>query len=69
MLKLNKDPEVNAINKYNEAIDLCGKELDHGTRDLLVKVLKDEEGYLDKVEALLEQINQMGLQNFLFSIK
>lgn len=69
MLKLDLASEEDAVKLYNEAIDLCGKEFDHGTRDLLIKILYDEENHLDNVEAQLDQINQMGLNNFLVSVK
>ncbi len=69
MLKLDLDSEVDAVRMYNEAIDLCAKELDHGTRDLLIKILNDEEKHLDSAEAQLDQINQMGLSNYLVSVK
>lgn len=69
MLKLDLASEEEAVKMYNEAIDLCGKELDHGTRDLLIKILNDEEKHLDTVEAQLDQIKQMGLNNYLMSVK
>jgi len=69
MLKLDLASEEDAVRMYNEAIDLCGKELDHGTRDLLIKILNDEERHLDTAESQLDQINQMGLNNYLMSIK
>ena len=38
---------------------------DNGTRDLLEKILKDEEAHLDWLEAQRDQIEQMGLENYL----
>jgi len=38
---------------------------DNGTRELLESILKDEEDHIDWIEAQLDQINQMGLQNYL----
>ncbi|MCX7829923.1 MAG: bacterioferritin, partial [Acidobacteria bacterium] len=36
---------------------------------LLIKILNDEEKHLDTVESQLDQIDQMGLNNYLASIK
>ncbi|MRR36715.1 bacterioferritin, partial [bacterium] len=38
---------------------------DNGTRELLESILKDEEAHIDQLEAQLDQIRQMGAQNYL----
>jgi bacterioferritin len=38
---------------------------DNGTRELLESILKDEEVHIDWIEAQLDQIKQMGIQNYL----
>ena len=57
--------EQGAIQAYNESIDLAVKHGDNGTRELLEQILKDEEDHLDWIEAQLDQIHQMGIQNYL----
>ena len=57
--------EHDAIVSYNDAIKIASECGDNGTRDLLVSILKDEEEHLDWLEAQLEQIAQMGIQNYL----
>jgi bacterioferritin len=64
-LKNNWDAESGAIKAYNEAIRLAGEVGDNGTREMLESILKDEEGHIDWIEAQLDQIKQMGLQNYL----
>lgn len=64
-LKNDLAAELEAIQMYNEGIRLCLELGDNGSRDLLDANLHDEEEHLDWLEAQLDQINQMGLQNYL----
>jgi bacterioferritin len=63
--KNNRQSESGAIRAYNEGVRLAVEVLDNGTRDLLESILKDEESHLDWLEAQLDQIEQMGLPNYL----
>ena len=54
-----------AIKGYNESIRLAVEVGDNGTRELLDEILKDEEDHIDEIEAQLEQIKQIGPQNYL----
>lgn len=64
-LENDRDAEIDAIHKYNEAIKLAGNLADNGSRQLLISILKDEEDHLDWIETQLDQIDQMELQNYL----
>jgi bacterioferritin len=57
--------EQGAIQAYNESINLAVQVGDNGTRELLEHILKDEEAHIDWIEAQLDQIRQMGIQNYL----
>jgi len=57
--------EETAIHDYNDDIRLAGELGDHGTRELLVSILKDEEQHIDWIEVQLDQIKQIGAQNYL----
>jgi len=57
--------ELDAIKAYNSGIRLAVEVGDNGTRELLESILKDEEEHTDWLEAQLEQIEQMGIQNYL----
>ncbi|OPY65409.1 MAG: Bacterioferritin [Syntrophorhabdaceae bacterium PtaU1.Bin034] len=57
--------EQQAVLGYNESIRIAGEAQDHGTRELLDDILKEEEGHVDWLEAQLDQIRQAGLQNYL----
>lgn len=64
-LKNDHEAEAGAIKDYNEGIRLCLELGDNGTRELIDANLKDEEAHIDWLEAQLDQIEQMGLQNYL----
>ncbi|TEU12676.1 MAG: bacterioferritin [Anaerolineales bacterium] len=57
--------EEAAIKAYNEDIHLAVEVGDNGTRELLEAILTDEEEHIDWIEAQLDQIKQMGIQNYL----
>jgi bacterioferritin len=57
--------EQDAIKMYNDAVALATKHGDNGTKMLLEATLQDEEAHLDWIEAQLELIDQMGIQNYL----
>jgi bacterioferritin len=57
--------EIDAIKAYNEAIRLTAECGDHGTHEMLGSILMDEEAHLDWLEAQLDQIRLLGIQNYL----
>lgn len=57
--------EAGAVKAYNDGIRLAVEVGDNGTRELLESILKDEEAHIDWLEAQLEQIKQMGIQNYI----
>ena len=57
--------ETGAVKSYNAGIKLAAEVGDNGTRDLLTDILKDEEAHIDTLESQLDQIKQMGIQNYL----
>jgi bacterioferritin len=65
MVEADQDAEVDAIKAYNETIAAVVALGDNGTRDLLAKILHDEERHVDWAEVQREQIGQLGLQNYL----
>lgn len=64
-LKSDLKAEAGAIKDYNADIKLAVELDDNGTRQLLESILKDEEGHIDWIEAQLEQVKQLGIQNYL----
>ncbi|WP_243374688.1 bacterioferritin [Geotalea sp. SG265] len=65
MLRNDHAYELEAIHGYNDSIRVAVEEKDNGTRDLLQSILDNEEEHIDWIEAQLDQIQQMGLQQYL----
>jgi bacterioferritin len=59
------DAERMAVQAYNEGIQLAVESSDNGTRALLESILADEEHHVDWLEAQLDQIEQIGIENYL----
>lgn len=59
------DLETDTVRRYNEAIVLAGEAMDYATRDMLQEILVEEDGHVDDIEELQDQIEQMSLQIFL----
>ncbi len=57
--------EMGGVRAYNEAISLCLRLEDGGTRDLLESILVESEEHVDWLEQQLNLIEQVGLQNYL----
>jgi len=63
--KADWQAEHDAIQQYNADIRLAVELGDNGTRELFDSILTDEEDHIDWIEAQLDQIEQMGIQNYL----
>jgi bacterioferritin len=50
---------------YNKSIKIARDEGDDQSRELFSKLLKDEEGHVDWLEAQLHQIKEMGYERYL----
>ena len=59
--------EVSAVEAYNKAVKIAREAGDNGSRELLEKLLMDEEEHVDFLEAQLTLIEQMGYQNYLMT--
>lgn len=65
MLRADLELELEALPRLNESIAVCVEKRDNGSRELLERILKDEEQHTDWLEAQLDQLEQVGLQNYL----
>jgi bacterioferritin len=57
--------EIGAVAQYNAAIKIAVEEGDNASRDLFERLLKDEEGHVDWLEAQLYQIQEIGYERYL----
>jgi bacterioferritin len=65
MITNDQEAEMAAVRAYNEAITLARQVKDQATSDLLSRILLMEEEHLDWAETQNEQIEQIGLENYL----
>ena len=59
------EAEYGAVKAYNEGVHLAVEVGDNTTRALLESILHDEEEHIDWLEAQRDQIQQVGLANYL----
>jgi bacterioferritin len=65
MFTNDHEAELDAIKQYNAGILVCGDAKDYATREILEHILNDEDNHVDSIEAVQDQIAQMGIQIFL----
>jgi len=54
-----------AVKRLNAGIETCVKVGDNGSRELLEKILTDEEHHIDWLEGQLHAIKEMGIEAYL----
>ncbi len=64
-LKNDLQLEYDAVKRLNAGIETCRQAGDNGSRELLDKILADEEHHVDWLEAQLQNITEVGIQNYL----
>ena len=65
MFANDHEAELDAIKRYNAGIQVCGDAKDYATREILEHILNDEDGHVNSIEEVQDQISQMGIQMFL----
>ena len=65
MHQFDLDLERDAVGRLNQGIELARGKGDNGSRQVLEKILSDEEHHIDWLEAQLTLIQTMGLPNYL----
>jgi bacterioferritin len=67
MIESDLSLEHGAVASYNESIRVCVENRDNGSRDLFMRLLKDEEGHVDWLEAQVHQIQEIGYERYLIT--
>lgn len=57
--------EYDAVKRLNDFIKIAGDAGDFGSRQLFEKILSEEEEHIDYLEAQLNAISEVGIQNYL----
>ena len=65
MMKVDLALEHDAVKRLNRGIALVTEKGDNGTRALFEKILVSEEEHIDWLEAQLQQIKDLGAENYL----
>ena len=65
MMKLDHALELDAVQRLNKGIALATEKGDNGTRALFERILISEEEHIDWLEAQLQQIKDIGAENYL----
>ena len=64
-LKNDLNLEYEAVKRLNNGVQTCVQAGDNGSRELLEKILIDEEHHIDWLEAQLHAIDEMTYENYL----
>ena len=65
MFQYDHEAEEGAIAAYNAAIKLAGDVKDYATREILEKILNDEDAHIDAIEENQDQIGHMTIGIYL----
>ncbi len=64
MLQCDLDFEMEQIAELRKVIDLCEKERDYVSREMLEKILEEEEEHVDWIESQQFLIENTGIENY-----
>ena len=66
-LSADLEAETTGHKALKEGVALCEEKQDYVTRDLLTDILNDTEEHIDFIETQLQNLEDLGLQNYLQS--
>ena len=64
-LKADLAMEIEAVAQLKEAVAYCEEVRDYVSRDLFQRILASEEEHVDTLETQFEQIERMGIHNYI----
>ncbi len=65
MMSVDHDLELDAVKRLNQGIALAVGKKDNGSRALFERILVQEEEHIDWLEAQIQQIKDLGTENYL----
>ncbi len=65
MLQCDQRLEEKALSDLREGIAYCEQVRDYVSRDLLLKILADEEGHADFLDTQFDLIKQIGIERYI----
>jgi len=63
--KLDLEVEYEAVKRFNDVIEASRAAGDNGTREILERMLREEEAHVDWLETQQETIKQIGVERYL----
>jgi bacterioferritin len=64
-LEIDLRDELDAVKKYNSAVEVCRDSGDNGSRELFEGMIKDEEGHVLFLESQLQAIKDLSIGKYL----
>jgi bacterioferritin len=65
MMRVDHSLELDAVKRLNQGIALAVDKKDNGSRALFERILVSEEEHIDWLEAQIQQIKDLGTENYL----
>ena len=66
-LDLDRQLEIDAVERYRRGVHICLDEADPGSRELVEHLLVGEENHLDWIDTQLSMIDDIGIERYLQS--
>ncbi|MCA8997669.1 MAG: bacterioferritin [Planctomycetaceae bacterium] len=66
-LEFDLELEIRASKTYNEGVKIAGEEMDSASRKVMEQIIVESEESIDWLEAQLDLIKTMGIENYLLS--
>lgn len=64
-LRVALDGEYETVDRLRRGVELCTDRGDHGTREVLARMLEEEEGHADFLETQVDLLERLGLELYL----
>lgn len=66
-LEYDLEIETRASKAYNDGCEICREDKDAASREIMEKIIRESEESIDWLEAQLDLIDKMGIENYMLS--